>query len=57
MENQIVALAIGISLIYFIDGLGEVISKKRDTEYKFCYVVCPLYITLVLAYLTVKYLS
>ena len=57
MENQIVALAIGISLIYFIDGLGEVISKKRDTEYKFYYVVCPLDITLVLMYLTVKYLS
>ena len=57
MENQIVALAIGISLIYFIDGLEEVISKKRDTEYKFYYVVCPLYITLVLMYLTVKYLS
>lgn len=57
MENQIVALAIGISLVYFIDGLAEIISNKKDAEYKFCYVVCPLYITLVLAYLTVKYLS
>lgn len=57
MENQIVALAIGISLIYFIDGLAEAISNKKDAEYKFCYVVCPLYITSVLAYLTVKYLS
>ena len=57
MENQIVALAIGISLIYFIDGLGEVVSKKRDTEYKFYYVVCPLYIILVLVYLTIKYLN
>lgn len=57
MGKQIVALAMGISLIHFIDGLGEVISKKRDTEYKFHYVVCPLYITLVLMYLTVKYLS
>lgn len=57
MENQIVALAIGISLIYFIDGLGEVVSKKKDADYKFYYVACPLYITLVLMYLTVKYLS
>lgn len=57
MEKQIVALAMGISLIYFIDGLAEIILKKKDAEYKFCYVVCPLYITLVLAYLTVKYLS
>lgn len=57
MEKQIVALAMGISLIYFIDGLAENISNKKDAEYKFCYVVCPLYITLVLAYLTVKYLS
>lgn len=56
MEKQIVALAIGISLIYFIDGLGEVILKKKDTEYKFYYVVCPLYITFVLAYLIVEYL-
>ena len=56
MENQIVALAIGISLIYFIDGLGEVVSKKKDTEYKFYYVICHLYITFVLAYLTVRYL-
>lgn len=57
MENQIVALAIGISLIYFIDGLGEVVSKKKDAEYKFYYVICPLYITLVLMYLTIKYLK
>ena len=57
MENQIVALAIGISLIYFIDGLGEVVSKKKDADYKFYYVACPLYITLVLMYLAVKYLS
>lgn len=57
MEKQIVALAMGISLIYFIDGLAEIILKKKDAEYKFCYVVCPLYITLVLAYLTVKYLN
>lgn len=57
MEKQIVALAMGISLIYFIEGLAEIILRKRDTEYKFYYVVCPLYITLVLMYLTVKYLS
>lgn len=57
MENQIVALAMGISLTYFIDGLAEIISKKKDTEYKFYYVICPLYITLVLMYLTVKYLN
>ena len=57
MEKQIVALAMGISLRYFIDGLAEIISNKKDAEYKFCYVVCPLYITLVLAYLTAKYLS
>ena len=57
MGKQIVALAMGSSLIYFIDGLAEIISNKKDAEYKFCYVVCPLYITLVLAYLTVKYLS
>lgn len=57
MEKQIVALAMGISLIYFIDGLAEIISKKKDAEYKFYYVACPLYITLVLLYLTVKYLN
>lgn len=57
MEKQIVALALDISFIYFINGLAEIISNKKDAEYKFCYVVCPLYITLVLAYLTVKYLS
>lgn len=57
MEKQIVALAMGISLIYFIEGLAEIILRKRDTEYKFYYVVCPLYITLVLMYLAVKYLS
>lgn len=57
MENQIVALAIGIYLIYFIDGLAEAISKKKDADYKFCYVACPLYITLVLVYLTVRYLN
>lgn len=57
MEKQIVTLALGISFIYFINGLAEIISNKKDAEYKFCYVVCPLYITLVLAYLTVKYLS
>lgn len=57
MEKQIVALAMGISLIYFIEGLAEIISRKRDTEYKFYYVVCPLYITLVLMYLTIKYLN
>lgn len=57
MEKQIVALAMGISLIYFIERLAEIISKKKDAEYKFCYVVCPPYITLVLAYLTVKYLN
>lgn len=57
MEKQIVSLAIGISLIYFIEGLTEIISNKKDAEYKFCYVVCPLYITLVLMYLTVKYLN
>lgn len=27
MEKQIVALAMGISLIYFIDGLAEIISN------------------------------
>lgn len=57
MEKQIVALAMGISLIYFIEGLAEIILRKRDTEYKFYYVVCPLYITLVLMYLTIKYLN
>lgn len=57
MERQIVALALGISLIYFIDGLAEIITNKKDAEYKFYYVVCPLYITLVLVYLTVKYLN
>ena len=57
MEKQIVALAKGISLIYFIDGLAEIISKKKDAEYKFYYVACPLYITLVLMYLAVKYLN
>lgn len=57
MEKQIVALAMGISIIYFIEGLTEIISKKKDAEYKFYYVACPLYIILVLLYLTVKYLS
>lgn len=38
MEKQIVALAMGISIIYFIDGLAEIISKKKDAEYKFYYV-------------------
>lgn len=57
MEKQIVALAMGISIIYFINGLAEIILKKKDAEYKFYYVACPLYITLVLLYLTVKYLN
>ena len=42
MEKQIVALAMGISLIYFIEGLAEIISNKKDAEYKFYYVICPL---------------
>lgn len=57
MEKQIVALAMGISLIYFIEGLAKIISNKKDAEYKFYYVICPLYITLVLMYLTIKYLK
>lgn len=44
MEKQIVALAMGVSLIYVIDGLAEIISKKKDAEYKLYYVACPLYI-------------
>lgn len=56
MEQQIVTLAMSISLIYFIEGMGEVICKKKDAGYIFCWVICPLYVALVLAYLTVRYL-